>query len=138
MENASKKKIRDRAVQTVQIGEGQYKQREVNNRSNKKIIDILEGQNKQREVNNTSNRKFRGTPEGKNKGREVDNASKKKIRNNVQFDRDSAFEEVSGNSMVDPIILDTKVYKIIAYFLKVFSKLSCRWGLGVCQNVGGG
>ena len=65
-------------------------------------------------MNNTSNRKFRGTPEGKNKGREVDNASKKKIRNNVQFDRDSAFEEVSGNSMVDPIILDTKVYKIIA------------------------
>ena len=31
----------------------------------------------------------------------------------MKFDRDSAFEEVSGKSMFDPIISDTKAYKII-------------------------
>ena len=104
--NASNKKFRDTL-------EGQKKQQEVDNASKKKIRDTPEGQKKQRDGNNASNEKFRATSEGQKKQQEVDKASKKKMRKSVQFDRDSAFEEVAGKSMVDPIILDTKAYKII-------------------------
>ena len=46
----------------------------------RKRLETRQGQNKQREMNNASNKIFRGTPEGQKKQREVDNASKKKIR----------------------------------------------------------
>merc|ERR1712034_216082 len=93
--------------------EGKKKQQEVDNASKKRIRDTPDGKKKQQEVDNASKRKIRDTPEGKKKQQEVDNASKKKIRENIRFDRESAFDEVEGRSMVDPSILDTNAFKII-------------------------
>ena len=37
----------------------------------------------------------------------------RKMCENIRFDRESAFDEVEGGSMVDPSILNTNAYKII-------------------------
>ena len=47
------------------------------------------------------------------KNQEESNKAMKKMRENIRFDRESAFDEVKGKSMVDPSILNTNAYKII-------------------------
>ena len=37
----------------------------------------------------------------------------KKMCENIRFDRESAFDEVEGKSIVDPSVLNTNAYKII-------------------------
>ena len=56
---------------------------------------------------------IRKTDEGKKKQHETDSKSKSKTRQHVKMDRETAFDEVEGRSMVDPSILDTHAYKII-------------------------
>ena len=68
---------------------------------------------KQQEICNASKKKIRKTLEGRTKKQEESSKAMKVMCKNIRFDRESAFDEVKGRSMVDPSILNTNVYKII-------------------------